>query len=154
MLDCLCPPCQLMIMYLQHWSLACLTQISARTMAEPKKTNPMLTVRNNTRSFRDDEMGLWKQFLSLLVPKWKQCSCLSTCVMISFNHNWRWIIPKKFHQNRSTTKSKLRLQTTPGYHRHLQAHCLFILPLVHQKGTMHTTPTSFSVSRKMQSQNY
>ena len=32
------------IMYLQNWSLACLTQISAAMMAEPKKTHPMLNV--------------------------------------------------------------------------------------------------------------
>ena len=56
-------------------------------------------------------------------------------------------------QNRCPTKSKLRLQTVPGYHRHVQAHGFLILPLVHQKGTMHTSPASFSVSRNFTTTN-
>ena len=47
------------------------------------------------------------------------------------------------------TKSKLRLQTVPGYHRHVQAHGFLILPLVHQKGTMHTLHLRLSPSQEI-----
>jgi len=43
-------------------------------------------------------------------------------------------------------------QVTIGMFRHT-AHGLLILPLVHQKGTMHTSPASFSVSRNFTTTN-